>query len=146
MSFPMQSGATAAPSIQSGTWLVVARIMMSLVFIHSGFGKIVGFAAFSDFLSRSGVPWSPLFAAGAVLTELGVGACLAIGFRTRWAAWALAAFTVAATVIGHPFWAGGPAADGHLLQALKNASIFGGLLAIALAQGAFDAERRTPGP
>ena len=136
------NSADAAPSIQGRTLLAVARVALALVFIYSGFGKLTGFPAFAAYLSSMSVPVPGLSAVVTIVVELGVGTCLAIGYRARWAAWILAAFTVAASGIGHPFWKGGPAADADLLHALKNLAMFGGLLAVSLAQSAVDLVQR----
>jgi putative oxidoreductase len=52
-----------------------------------------------------------------------------VGFKTRYAALALIAFTIGATLIGHPFWA---APEGQLeaqtINFFKNLAIIGGLL------------------
>ena len=58
---------------------------------------------------------------------------LIIGWQARWAAVALAIFTAAASVIGHPFWTyAGEAAPMHQTQFLKNLAIIGGLIAVAV--------------
>jgi putative oxidoreductase len=68
-----------------------------------------------------------------ILIELIAPLVLIIGWQARWAAVALAIFTAAASVIGHPFWAyAGEAAAMQQTQFLKNLAIIGGLIAIAL--------------
>jgi putative oxidoreductase len=81
-----------------------------------------------------------------VLEVLG-GLALIVGWQTRWAALALALFTLAASVIFHNFWA--LPADQQMVQQLvfmKNLSVAGGMLVLA-ACGAgalsLDARRHT---
>ena len=103
--------------------------------------EVEDFADFAQYLAGRGVPVPILLTIGAIIVELGAGASLAIGYRIRWAAWILAAYTIAATIIGHPFWQGGADADANLVHALKNMAIVGGLLAANVAQSAFRARR-----
>jgi len=53
-----------------------------------------------------------------------------VGWKTRWAALALAVFTLAATVFFHAFWAVPPEQQmTQQLMFMKNIGIVGGLLA-----------------
>ena len=81
-----------------------------------------------------GLPVPVLTLTATIILRLGAGTALAIGWRSGPAALALAAFTVAATLIGHPFWTF-EGADFHrqLTTALEHLAIVGGLLAIAAA-------------
>ena len=69
---------------------------------------------------------------------------LILGLKTRWAAIALAAFTLAATYLFHAFWAMPEAQKAmQSLMFQKNLAIVGGLLALAVAgAGAFSIDRR----
>jgi putative oxidoreductase len=72
------------------------------------------------------------------------GAALIVGYKTRWAAAALALFTVAAAVLFHNYWAM-PAAQQMMQQILflKNLAITGGLLMLMIAgPGAWSLDRR----
>ena len=67
-----------------------------------------------------------------IVLEIGAGVMLVIGFKTRWAALALAAFLVPTTVIFHAFWAADAAQYQEQLTAfLKNGAILGGVLMVA---------------
>lgn len=123
---------TADASAFNRAVLAFARVAMAILFIYSGVGKLTGFGGFSGYLSSLGVPAPAVFAAAAMVVELGAGACLAFGYLVRPAAWGLAAYCVIATCIGHPFWSGGPQADANLIHALKNLAILGGLVVVGL--------------
>ena len=125
----------------------IGRILIALLFVPSGFGKIAGFAGTVGYIASKGVPFPELAAAAAVGVELGLGLLLLIGFQTRWAALGIAFFTVVITFIFHNFWDVPAAQMVQQQQAFfKNIAVVGGLLTIA-AWGAgawsFDAQRHT---
>jgi putative oxidoreductase len=66
-----------------------------------------------------------------ILTEVGGGIALIVGWRTRWAAAALALFTLLTAAIFHTNFSDGT----QMIMFMKNLSIAGGLLFIA-AHGA----------
>jgi putative oxidoreductase len=72
----------------------------------------------------------------AIVVEIGGGLALIAGFGTRYAALALALFTLVATFIFHNYW-GAPADQAYVQQLMfnKNIAVVGGLLLLA-AQGA----------
>jgi putative oxidoreductase len=70
-----------------------------------------------------------------ILLELGGGILLILNRYTRWVAFALAAFTLGAGVIGHAFWNAEPAQyANHLNHFLKNVAIVGGLIGVAFSR------------
>lgn len=119
------------------------RILLALIFVLSGFGKIPGFEGTVGYIASKGLPFPQLAASAAIVVELGGGIALILGWRARWAAAAMLLFTVAAAVIFHNFW--GVAADqaqNQMIHFMKNISIAGGLLmVIANGSGPFSLER-----
>jgi putative oxidoreductase len=110
---------------------LVGRILLAIVFIPAGFAKIGGFAGTAGYIASKGLPLPEVGAAIAVAVEIVAGIALLLGWKTRWAALALAVFTLVATVFFHAFWAVPP--EQHMTQYLmfmKNIGIVGGLLAI----------------
>jgi len=76
---------------------------------------------------------SQLLAIATAALELGGGLLIVLGWQTRWAALALALFTLVAAYFFHDFWnmpAGTERADA-MIHAMKNLSIFGGFLMLA---------------
>ena len=124
---------------------LIGRILLALLFVPAGFGKLVGFAGTVGYIASKGVPLPELAAATAVGVELGLGMLLLIGWQTRWAALGIAFFTFVISFIFHNFW--GVPADQVVQQQqafFKNIAVVGGLLTVA-AWGAgawsFDGKR-----
>jgi len=104
---------------------LLGRAGLSLIFIISGWGKIVGYAGTQAYMEAMGVPGAllPLV----IALELGGGLAILAGAFTRWIALALAAFSVAAALIFHADFA-------DPMQAIsfwKNVAIGGGFLLLA---------------
>jgi putative oxidoreductase len=111
---------------------LVGRIMLALIFITSGFGKIGGFDGTVGYIASKGLPMASVVAGIAILIELGGGLLVAVGLMTRWAAIALAVFTLLAAAIFHAYWS--VPAEQVMMQQInfwKNISITGGFLLLA---------------
>lgn len=123
------------------TAALAGRILLGLLFVVSGFGKITGFAGTAAFMASKGMPMAETLLVGAIVVELVGGLMLMAGYKTRWAAYAIAAFLVPTTLIFHyPLGAEGQA---QMTQVLKNLSIMGGMLVVAaFGPGAWSADRR----
>jgi putative oxidoreductase len=108
---------------------LAGRILIALIFVLSGFGKITGFEGTVGYIVSKGLPLPQLAAVGAVIVELGGGIMLVLGWKARWAAAAMFVFTALAALIFHNFWAV-PAdqAQNQMIHFMKNISILGGLL------------------
>lgn len=115
---------------------LVGRLLLALLYLPAGIGKIGGFAGTAGYIGSKGLPMPELGVVIAIIMEVGGGLALIAGFRTRFVALALAAFTLVATFIFHNFW--GVPADQAMMQQLlfyKNIAVVGGLLVLA-AHGA----------
>src|SRR5258708_1464746 len=84
---------------------LVGRILLAVIFIISGIGKITGFDGTVGYIASKGLPMAQLVAIGTIVVEIGGGILLAIGYKARWAALALAVFTLLAAILFHNFWA-----------------------------------------
>ena len=127
------------------SWAVlVGRMLLALLFVLSGFGKIPGFEGTAANIANHGFPAPHFFAAVAILFELGGGLAIVLGWKTRWAAAALILFMIVITPIYHRFWGGLPpevAANQHI-HFMKNVSILGGLLILfAFGPGRYSLDR-----
>lgn len=114
------------------TLALVGRILLALMFVPAGFGKIGGFTGTVGYATSVGLPLPEVGVAIGIVIELIGGLMLLVGFRTRWAALALAVFTLVASFFFHNYWAM-PEAQQMMqrLMFMKNLSIVGGLLAFA---------------
>ena len=117
--------------LQNST-VLIGRILLGLIFVISGFGKIAGFEATAGYIGSKGLPLPQLVAALTIVIELGGGLALMLGLYTRQAAIALAVFTLLAAVIFHDFWAAADAARmAQQINFMKNLAIAGGMLVVA---------------
>jgi len=112
---------------------VAGRILIAVIFIFAGFGKVTGLEGTAGYIASKGLPAAYLLAIGAAIVELGGGILLAVGFKTRIVAAIIALFTLAAALIFHNFW-GVPAAEAQnqMIHFLKNISMIGGLLYVVV--------------
>lgn len=115
---------------------LLARLLMVALFLPAGLNKIVGFEDTVGYIASVGLPLATLGALIAIVVEVVAPLALLAGWQTRWAALALAVFTLAATVLFHNYWA--MSAEQQFVQQLmffKNLGVIGGLLAL-VASGA----------
>jgi putative oxidoreductase len=125
---------------------LTGRLLLALLFLPAGFGKLTGFAKAAGYIASAGLPLPEVGAAIAIVVEIVGAIALILGYQTRAAALVLAAFTLVATVIFHNYW-GVPADKAYVQQLMffKNIAVVGGLLTLA-AWGAgawsLDARRR----
>ena len=116
---------TSAPIV------VAARVLLALMFILAGLSKFADLAGTAGYIASQGLPLAMLLAFGAATVEVVGGLALALGLQARWAAGALALFTLFATFVFHNFWAM-PADQAFVnqLMFMKNLSVIGGLLMV----------------
>jgi putative oxidoreductase len=127
-----------------GIPVVVARVLLALMFVLAGFGKLTGLEGTAGYIASKGLPAPMLLAVAAGVVELLAGVLLIIGWQARWAALALALFTVVASVIFHNYWA--MPKEQQMMQQLmfmKNLAVTGGLLLVfAFGAGALSLDAR----
>jgi putative oxidoreductase len=115
----------------------VGRIMLSLMFVYSGIGKISGYAGTQGYMEAMGVPGTllPLVIALEILGGLAV----MLGWHTRIAAFLLAGFTLLSAFIFHANFGD----QMQMIMFMKNISIAGGfLMIVSLGGGAFSLDNR----
>jgi putative oxidoreductase len=128
----------------AGATSLVGRILMSLIFVGSGFQKFTMFSMMTGFAAAKGLPM-PAVAIGAAATlEVLGGLAILAGFQTKLAAWLLFLFLIPTTILFHNFWAmqGMERMDneGHFM---KNLAVMGGLLILAAnGPGAYSVDSR----
>jgi len=110
---------------------LAGRILITAIFLNSGYEKIVGFAAVSGMMAKMGMPMPDLLLAGAIAFELGGAIMVLLGWHACLGALLLIAFTVPATLVFHNFWAVDPGqVQNQFNHFMKNAAIVGALLYI----------------
>lgn len=119
----------AANTTSTGTAAVVAigRLLLSLMFIYAGFGKLTDIAGTAGWFGSIGLPMPSVTAVLVGLLEFVGGLAILVGYQTRIAALAIAAFTVGATLVAHTNLAD----QVQQLFFLKNVAVTGGLLVLA---------------
>ncbi|MGK9230159.1 DoxX family protein [Inquilinus limosus] len=78
---------------------LAGRALLGLLFVLEGLGKLSAYDAAAGYMAAFGM--SPLLLPAAIAVELGAGLLVIIGWHTRIAAVALAAFCAVAAVIFH---------------------------------------------
>ncbi|TAK90281.1 MAG: DoxX family protein [Burkholderiaceae bacterium] len=122
---------------------LVGRILIALIFLFAGFGKVTGFEGTVGYIASKGLPLPQLAAIVAIVVELGGGLALVLGWRARWAAAVLFIFAAATALFFHNFWAVPPdQAQNQMIHFMKNISMMGGLLFVVVhGSGAFSVDR-----
>ena len=104
----------------------LGRMMLALIFILAGVGKIMDPAGTMGYMQSVGLPGALLWPT--IALEVLGGLVVAVGFKIRYAAIALAIFTIATAVIFHRNFAD----QMQMIMFLKNIAIAGGLLLLAV--------------
>lgn len=116
------------------------RILISLIFVTSGFNKLVNFAGTSAYMESAGVPGMLLPLVIAV--ELLGGLAVILGWHTRVAAFLLAGFSLLSAALFHANFGD----QMQMIMFMKNLALAGGfLMIVALGAGAFSLDNRRAG-
>lgn len=115
----------------------IGRIFLALIFILAGLGKIPAIEGNVGYMEAFGVPGILIWPT--IIVEVLGGILLLVGFKARWAAAALGAFTIVAALIFHTNFAD----QMEMTAFLKNLAITGGMLyVIAYGAGALSLDGR----
>jgi putative oxidoreductase len=124
--------------------VLIARVLLALMFLGAGIEKLTGLEGTAGYIASVGLPLPKLLAIGAGLLEVLGSVLLIVGWHARWAALALAGFTLLATFLFHAFWA--LPKDQQMMQMLmfmKNLAAIGGLLMVfAYGAGSLSLDQR----
>ena len=113
------------------------RVLIALMFVMSGFGKITSYADTQGYMEFVGVPGMllPLV----IALEIIGGLAIVVGWQTRIAALALAGFCLVSAVLFHADFSD----QTQMIMFLKNVSIAGGfLLLVGQGAGAYSLDNR----
>jgi putative oxidoreductase len=106
---------------------LVGRVLMSLLFVTSGWGKLLAAAAVQEMFAKQGLPMVQAVWLLAVVIELGGGLLILVGLLTRPAAFIAACWCVATALVAHTNFAD----RAQEIQFYKNMGLTGGFLYIA---------------
>lgn len=107
------------------TTLLVGRLLLALIFILSGLGKLGAQEATQGYMQAMGVPGGLLLPT--IAFEVISGLLVIVGFKTRIVAALLAGFCLVSGAIFHRNFAD----QMQMVMFLKNVSMAGGLLVLA---------------
>jgi len=128
-------GATSNSSVT----ILLGRILLAVIFLLSGFGKLTAIAGTAGYFGSLGLPLPTVTAIVVGLIELLGGLAILVGFQTRTVAWVLAVFTIATGLVAHMNWAD----QMQMINFLKNLAITGGFLVLASSgAGAYSLDAR----
>jgi putative oxidoreductase len=116
---------------------LAGRILIVLLFLWSGLGKVMAYSATAGFMASMGVPTAvlPLVIATEVLGSVAI----LLGWRTRIVAFLLAGFTLLTGALFHHDFAN----QEQMINLMKNVSIAGAfLLLVAHGAGPISIDRR----
>ncbi|WP_407491988.1 DoxX family protein [Pseudooceanicola sp. MF1-13] len=109
----------------------LGRVLLSFMFILSGFQKITGYAGTQGYMEMMGVPGALLPIV--IIVELVGGIALLVGWQAQIAAFLLAGFSVVSGVLFHlvpSFAMEGMDAQMQMISFMKNMTIAGGMLMV----------------
>ena len=109
--------------------LLLARILLSFMFIASGLQKFGNIAGTAGYVGSVGLPVPVLLAWGAAIFETVAGLAVLAGFMTAPASLLLAAFCVVSGILFHANFAD----QMQTIMFMKNMTIAGGFLVLASA-------------
>ena len=110
--------------------LLIARIAIVLLFILSGYPKMLHYDGTVQYMASIGTPMPALAAIIAILMEV---PAVILGFFTRPLAVIFIFYTLGTAVIGHHFWnMTGDAVMPNMINFYKNISISGAFLLLAI--------------
>jgi putative oxidoreductase len=120
---------------------LLGRLFMSSLFVVYGYKKLTGFAGTEAYMAKfSALASAPkVFAAIAVIVELGGGLLILFGYKTRCVALACAIYVIIAALLAHSNLAD----PNQMSHFFKNMAIVGGfLMLVANGAGAYSLDAR----
>jgi putative oxidoreductase len=117
------------PAAAASAAEVAGRLLLALLFVLSGLGKLGAYSSTAAYMSATGVPGALLPAV--IATELLGGLAIVLGWKTRVAALLMAGFSLLTALIFHNHLAD----QTQMIMFFKNISIAGGFL-LLVAHGA----------
>jgi len=113
---------------------LIGRILLVLIFLNSGIGKIENFEGTAQYMANYGMPYASFFLFGAIALELVGSITVILGYLTRFGALLVFIFLIPTTIIFHTNF-DDPI---QIIMFMKNVSMLGGcLVLLAMGPGRF---------
>jgi len=113
--------------------LLVARFLLVVLFLIFGWGKLTDYSGTVAYMVQSGAPLPSVAALVAIITEFFFSVAIVIGIWTKPLAILMALYTLAAALIGHPYWTmSGTDRFANMVDFYKNVSIVSGFFLLYL--------------
>jgi putative oxidoreductase len=123
--------AASAPGVDQAA-RTAGRVLVGVLFLWAGIDKVMGWQGALREVEAGGLPAPVVMLALTILLQVAGGAAIVAGRLLRPSCWALAGFTVPATVLYHGFWqAAGAARHAELIPFMEHVCIVGGLLVVS---------------
>ena len=114
--------------------LLLGRFLLALIFLIAGISKVIDFEGSVHYLSAEGVGFAELLIGLAIFFEICGSLMIMFGWKTRYGAFMLFAFTLIVTLVFHDFWTyGAIEVENQMQHFLKNLALMGGTLYIMIA-------------
>ncbi|MBS1120061.1 MAG: DoxX family protein [Deltaproteobacteria bacterium] len=140
---PLDDERVTTHAVRAGVALV-GRILISVIFLASGFSKLIDHGATASYMTSAGIPSASLLAIVAGLGEMLGGLAVLLGRFTRLSALGLFLFLIPTTLLFHGFWnLEGAEQKIQMINFMKNLAIMGGLAqVVAFGAGGFSLDAR----
>lgn len=123
--------------------LLLGRILLATVFIPAGLEKFKAIEGTAGYIGSAGLPAGTTLAWLAALFEVAAGFAILIGFQTKWASLALAAFCLFTGYMFHFAASNGGVDQLQMIMFFKNIGLAGGFLILAAAgAGAYSVDAK----
>ena len=110
------------PTFTQGAIALLARWLISIIFVTSAYSKMFGWSANIEYMNSKHMPSAALLLAAALVVEAAGSFCLITGLGARIAATVMFCYMIPVTFLLHEFMS---------VNFQKNLGIMGGLLMIA---------------
>lgn len=127
--------------------VTAGRVILGIYFfLPGGLMKVLNFQGTADYMAANDMFMVPFFLVLTIIIQLGGGAAMIVGYKTKMAAFLLAGLTLIINLVIHDFWTlvPGELQTAHETQNfVKNLGIFAGLLVCAgLGGGAWSLDAK----
>lgn len=111
---------------------LTGRVLISLVFLMSGLGKVFQFDGQVAYAASQGVPFASLAIMISIIAELAAVTMIIIGYKARLGALILFVWMIPVSIMLHAFWniEDAMAQQMHMIMFMKNLAMMGAMLLI----------------